>query len=83
MTYTSVSLFAVAYHGGTDIWVAGRGGAILKRTDGLATVSIPRPKLPPIMRTKPKLQNSPESLVLPDDGDIPRAVPNDKRPPRP
>ncbi|HUC20162.1 MAG TPA: hypothetical protein VMR98_01545, partial [Candidatus Polarisedimenticolaceae bacterium] len=65
-------LFSVAYRGGYNIWVAGRGGAILRRTDPVATVSIPTPSLPPSMRGgPPKVQ----AQNPPDDGDIPRAVP--------
>jgi photosystem II stability/assembly factor-like uncharacterized protein len=84
-THTSVSLFGLAYRGGSDTWVAGRGGAILKRMDGVATVSIPRPRIPPAMRNKPKLQpqSAMETPIVLDDDDIPRAVPNDKRTPKP
>jgi hypothetical protein len=85
-TITSVSLFAVAYRGGADAWVAGRGGAILRRTSAVATLKIPAPKLPPVMRRAPKLQTTqqqqPDSLqtnVILDD-DIPRAVQPDKKP---
>jgi hypothetical protein len=73
-TITSSALFSVAYRGGTNIWVAGRGGAILRRTDPIATVSLPVTKLPPLLRgTKPQLSNSDV-----DDGDIPKAVPPKK-----
>ena len=34
----SASLFSIAYRGGTNVWVAGRGGAILRRVDPIATV---------------------------------------------
>jgi hypothetical protein len=82
-TITSSPLFSVAYRGGFNIWVAGRGGAILRRTDPIATVSIPTPRLPPVLRGgPPKLQ--PQNAQNPiDDGDIPRAVPPDKKPARP
>jgi hypothetical protein len=80
-TITSSPLFSVAYRGGHNIWVAGRGGAILRRTDPIATVSIPSPRLPPLLRGgPPKLQNAQNPI---DDGDIPRAVPPDKKPVRP
>ena len=72
-TITSTSLFAVAYHGGSDTWIAGRGGAILRRTTSLATVSLPTPKLPPLLRggrSKVKIED-PEG----DPDDIPRARP--------
>lgn len=82
-TITSSPLFSVAYRGGFNLWVAGRGGAILRRTDPIATVSIPTPRLPPALRGgTPKLQ--PQNAQNPiDDGDIPRAVPPDKKPARP
>jgi len=82
-TITSVPLYSVVYRGGDNIWVAGRGGAILRRTDAIATVSIPTPKLPPALRgSTPKLkpQNVQNSN---DDGDIPRAVPPGKKSARP
>jgi hypothetical protein len=84
-TITSSSLFSVANRGGSSVWVAGRGGAILKRTDDVETVRIPVPGLPPMLkRTDPKLQsqNAETPLVI-DDGDIPRAVPVLKKPARP
>jgi hypothetical protein len=81
-TITSAALFSVAYRGGADAWVAGRGGAILRRTGDVATVKIPRPRLPPVLRPTPKLKpNAPQSPIVLDDGDIPRAVPPDKRTP--
>ncbi len=81
-TITSSPLFSVAYRGGYNIWVAGRGGAILRRTDPIATVSIPTPKLPPGLRgSPPKLQQNAQNPT--DDGDIPRAIPPNKKPDRP
>jgi hypothetical protein len=81
-TITSASLFSVAYRGEYNIWVAGRGGAILRRSDAIATVSIPTPKLPPSLGGAPKLQ--PQNAQNPiDDGDIPRAVPPVRKPARP
>jgi hypothetical protein len=74
---TSTSLFSIAYRGGTNIWVAGRGGAILRRVDPIATVSIPVTKLPPVLRGGPaKL----EEVV--DPGDIPPAI-KPKKPAKP
>ena len=70
-TVTAATLFGVAYRGGTDAWVAGRGGTILRRTDEVATVKIPRPSLR--RDSPPRLQNS--NAALPHDDDIPRAVP--------
>jgi photosystem II stability/assembly factor-like uncharacterized protein len=76
---TSSTLFSVAYRGGFNVWVAGKGGAILRRTDPIATVSIPTPKLPPGLRgSPPKIQSTTATPL--DDGDIPRAVPPDKKP---
>jgi hypothetical protein len=81
---TSSPLFAVAYRGGANVWVAGRGGAILRRTEALATVKIPSPKLPPGLRSAPKLkgQENSQQLML-DDGDIPKAVPPVRKPAKP
>jgi hypothetical protein len=79
-TITSSPLYSVAYRGGYNIWVAGRGGAILRRTDPIATVSIPTPRLPPALRGGPPRQNAQIPI---DDGDIPRAIPPDKKPARP
>src|SRR5215217_92377 len=71
---TSASLFSIAYRGGTNVWVAGRGGAILRRVDPIATVSIPVTKLPPILKGgSAKLDND-----AVDSGDIPKAVPPKK-----
>jgi len=74
-TITSTALFSVAYRGGTNIWIAGRGGAILRRTDPIATVSLPVTKLPPLLRGGAKAQLSNSET---DDGDIPKAVPPKK-----
>ncbi|PYS66402.1 MAG: hypothetical protein DMF76_00505 [Acidobacteria bacterium] len=81
-TLTSSPLFAVAYHGGANAWVAGRGGAILRRTEAIATVKIPTPKIPPVLRGNPK-PNGQESgpQIIFDDGDIPRAAPPDNKKP--
>jgi len=85
-TITTSPLFAVAYHGGGNIWVAGRGGAILRRSAAVATVKIPTPKIPPALRGgPPKLReadNNQPQLNF-DDGDIPRAVPKDRKPLKP
>ena len=82
----SSPLFAVAYHGGANAWVAGRGGAILRRTEALATMKIPTPKLPPGLRgdSAPKLKQQENSQQLNlDDGDIPKAVPPVRKPVKP
>jgi photosystem II stability/assembly factor-like uncharacterized protein len=82
-TITSAPLYSVAYRGGTNLWVAGSGGAILRRTDAIATVNIPTPKLPPSLRGgPPKLQPQNAANAI-DDGDIPRAVPPTRKPLRP
>jgi photosystem II stability/assembly factor-like uncharacterized protein len=79
---TSVPLFAVAYRGGSAAWVAGRGGAILRRTDAVATVNIPRPKLPPALRGKKPNPDTPDTDDAPpalNERDIPRALPPNKK----
>ena len=78
---TSSPLYAVAYRGGSAAWVAGRGGAILRRTEDLATVKISAPKLPSALRGAPKLKAQDTQLNF--DDDIPRAVRPDKKPQRP
>jgi photosystem II stability/assembly factor-like uncharacterized protein len=74
---TSSSLFGAAYRGGSDAWVAGRGGTILKRTDAIATVKIPRPRLPPALGGPPKLQTRDQTEAFAPilEDDIPRATP--------
>ena len=64
--------------------MAGRGGTILRRADAVATVKIPRPRLPPSLRNAPpKLKPEDEAdaaaPVLEDD--IPRATPPKLKPP--
>jgi hypothetical protein len=66
-------LFSIAYRGGTNIWVAGRGGAILRRIDPIATVSLPVTKLPPLLRG-----NAPKLEGAVDTEDIPKATPPKK-----
>jgi len=75
-------LFAVAYHGGANAWVAGRGGAILRRTEAIATVKIPTPEIPPVLRGNPK-PNGQDRQIIFDDDDIPRAAPPEKKPVKP
>ena len=77
---TNTSLFAIAYRGGTNIWIAGRGGAILRRVDPIATVNLPAvTKLPPILRGSAKADNVEQFI---DEKDFPKAVPP-KKPVRP
>jgi hypothetical protein len=79
---TSVPLFSVAYRGGSAAWVAGRGGAILRRTDSVATINIPRPKLPPALRGKKPKRDAADDLLPPvNERDIPPALPGDKKRP--
>ncbi|HEY5443963.1 MAG TPA: hypothetical protein VIJ87_05735, partial [Pyrinomonadaceae bacterium] len=74
---TSSSLFSIAYRGGTNVWVAGRGGAILRRVDPIATVSLPVSHLPPLL--KGGAARIPDASAEGfDDGDIPRALPPKK-----
>jgi hypothetical protein len=78
---TSVPLAAVAYRGGSAAWVAGRGGAILRRTDTFAAMQLPRPKLPPVLGgKKPKTEDN-NSLPSLNERDIPRALPRHKKRP--
>jgi hypothetical protein len=73
---TSASLFSIAYRGGNNIWVAGRGGAILRRVDPIATVSLPVSRLPPMLKGATKIRMPLNEGF--DDGDIPRALPPKK-----
>ena len=72
---TSTSLFSIAYRGGTNVWVAGRGGAILRRVDPIATVRIPVTKLTPMLKGGSAKLEEPV-----DTDDIPKAVPPKKPP---
>ena len=79
---TSNSMQAVVYRGGTDLWIAGRGGAILKRSESFSTVKTSvAPKLPPVLRLSGS-SNKPKSrtplLTITEDGDIPLAAPPKK-----
>jgi hypothetical protein len=74
-TITSNPLFSVVFRGGDKTWLAGGGGAILKRTEDRGGIRIPRPSLPPILRSSQKKQPKQSLIRLADDGDIPRAVP--------
>ena len=73
---TSNSLQAIAFLGGSNLWVAGRGGSILKRSEALSTVRTSSPKVPPVLRLgaagKPKPRQP--LITIPDDGDIPQAT---------
>jgi len=78
---TGKVLQAVVYRGGRQLWVAGRGGTILKRSEPLSPVQTAGPKrrptlLPGVVRKRP----TPRAplLTVPDDGDIPLATPPKK-----
>ena len=78
---TSKVLQAVVYRGGNRVWVAGRGGSMLKRTESLSPRTPTVPKGPPILKTatprvKPKARIP--LITITDDGDIPFAVPPKK-----
>jgi photosystem II stability/assembly factor-like uncharacterized protein len=74
---TGKLLQSVAYRGGRNLWVAGRGGTILRRTDPLSpkTISLPAniPILRPSTRTRPTRRVP--LITITDDGDIPPARP--------
>ncbi|HMH45306.1 MAG TPA: hypothetical protein VK557_17600, partial [Pyrinomonadaceae bacterium] len=84
-TLTSSTLFAVAYRGGPNAWIAGRGGAILRRTTELATVKISMPKVGGSgEREAPKLKGQENTQQLNfDNDDIPKAVPPVRKPMKP
>jgi hypothetical protein len=70
-------LQTVVYRGGVNLWVAGRGGAILKRSESLSPIrTTSAPKIPPILRLGgSKTKSRTPLLTITDDGDIPRAAP--------
>src|SRR5205085_11663117 len=75
---TSKVLQAIVYRGGNRVWMAGRGGTIMKRTEPLAPVNFTSSKGPPVlrpasMRIKPKSRTP--LVTITDDGDIPMATP--------
>ena len=80
-TITSSPLYSVAYRGGYNIWVAGRGGAILRRTDAVATVSIPTPNCH--LRCGAVLRNFKTLTTRLTTATSPSAVPPDRKPLRP
>ena len=85
-TATSSPLYGVAYRGGSDAWVAGRGGSILRRIDSLQTVKIPFPKLSSDVSSSsaPKLKGSENGQQLNlDSDDIPLAKPPVRKPQKP
>lgn len=79
-SFTGKLLQAIVYRGGTNVWAVGRGGMILKRIEPLAAGSYAPAKLPPTLRTRPRLDAKPRkpAITLTDDGDIPAALPPKK-----
>ena len=80
-TITSKVLQAIVYRGGSRVWVAGRGGTMIKRTESLSPRTLTVPKGPPILksaapRVKPKARFP--LITVTDDGDIPFAAPPKK-----
>jgi hypothetical protein len=75
---TSKSLQAIVFRGGIDLWVAGRGGSILRRSEILSTVRTAEgQKLPPTLRLgipKKKPKTRLPLVTIADDGDIPLAT---------
>jgi photosystem II stability/assembly factor-like uncharacterized protein len=76
---TGKQLNAVDYRGSRAVWVAGRGGTILKRVEPFSPTGITSPRLPPVLRSpfggdRPKLKPRTPLITIPDDGDIPSAV---------
>ncbi|NOT46145.1 MAG: hypothetical protein HOP17_00145, partial [Acidobacteria bacterium] len=74
---TGKALQTLAFRGGSDVWVGGRGGAILKRSQPLTPFRFAvGGGGPPVLRPasgirKPRIP----TLTIPDDGDIPAASP--------
>jgi hypothetical protein len=71
-------LQAIVFRGGDKVWVAGKGGSILKRLAPLAPVRIDTPRLPPVLRNaapRSKLKPRVPVITITDDGDIPIATP--------
>jgi hypothetical protein len=75
---TSNVLQSVVFRGGDKVWVAGKGGSILKRLTTLSPTRITSPKLPPVLRNAiPRLKLKPRipTITITDNGDIPVAAP--------
>jgi hypothetical protein len=76
---TAKVLQAVAYRGDRKMWVAGRGGTIIRRVEPLAPGSVGSPSLPPILAGGSRPRPRVPLITITDDGDIPAAVkPADK-----
>jgi photosystem II stability/assembly factor-like uncharacterized protein len=74
---TGKVLQAVIYRGGSDVWVAGRGGAILKRSEPVAPFKVAvNDSSPPVLRSATGRRKPRTPLItITDDGDIPVATP--------
>jgi hypothetical protein len=78
---TSKVLQAVVYRGGNRLWVAGRGGTMLKRTEPLSPRAISLPFTKPVLKSSTRRATpKPRTplVMVTDDGDIPLAVPQKK-----
>ena len=78
---TGKVLQAVVYRGGSRLWIAGKGGTMLKRIEPLS------PRTMEAFRGAPELKTAPRRIkpkprlplvTITDDGDIPIAVPPKK-----
>ncbi|MCV4783058.1 YCF48-related protein, partial [Escherichia coli] len=73
---------SIVYRGGSSLWIAGRGGAILKRLSPLSPLRIKTPLVPPILKAaepKRRLQPRIPSLAVPAaESDLPTAIPQKK-----
>jgi photosystem II stability/assembly factor-like uncharacterized protein len=79
-TITGKVLQAIAFQGGTNMWVGGRGGTILKRTAPLSPSRMGGAKIAPVLRPAAKTRPRPRTplVTVTDDGDIPIATPPKK-----
>ena len=77
---TGKVLQTIAFQGGTNMWVGGRGGTILKRIAPLSPNNIGGPKIAPVLRPAVKSRPKPRTplVTVTDDGDIPIATPPKK-----
>ncbi len=48
---TSKVLQSVVFRGGNKVWIAGRGGTMLKRSEPLSPTTFSLPKGPPVLKT--------------------------------
>ena len=74
-------LQAIVFRGGNRVWVGGKGGTLLKRTEPLSPKNIEPSGGRPILRSAPgrtKPKPRVPLVTVTDDGDIPAAVPPKK-----